>query len=290
VNDLAAALGADDLGGMEPLTPVARFGGGGYSGHGGGGGGGGGGDFPTGPYGGGRTPDVPAVLINDLPPFYPRRRALGRPILTLMALVAIGVGVWLYLDDIARRHAVAWFDDAYHALRRTGGENTVAKQKAREPGSPDSRPTSNATPPRPKSEVPRPVEARVPPPASEATAPPNPATREVTAGAAGATRPASVPVPSTEAVAATAAPTEFPFTAPDGQPETPLPPAALPEPDIESLRQQAKRVYVQALDAQRDRNYPEALRLYEQVRSTFPPEAWPNDLQLRLQLMRNQVK
>jgi hypothetical protein len=213
-------------------------------------------------------------------------------VLTFLAVAAIGVGLWLVLDDIARRRTVEWFQDAYHALRRTGGENTVAKQRGTDPaGGPNSRPsahTGKATHPKPES---KPAENALlpPPPATETS--PSPATREGVS--ASGTKPVSATAPA--AVATKAGPTEFPFTAPDGQPDqvvpatAPAPPPA-PPPDTEALTQKARSLYNQALAAQGNRDYREAVRLYEQVKATFPREVWPTDLEVKLRLARGQLK
>jgi hypothetical protein len=49
-------------------------------------------------------------------------------------------------------------------------------------------------------------------------------------------------------------------------------------------------LYKKAIDAQAARDFPEVVRLLERIKKTYPKEAWPGGLEVRLQIARGQVK
>jgi hypothetical protein len=291
VNDLAAAFHMQDLSAMAPMGAPLRAGGGGGIPGSGDGGRGGGGNFAFDPYGGGRAPDVPAVLVNDLPPFYPRRRTWGRPVVTLLLVGMLGVVIWLCFDDIARRRTAGWFQDAYHALRRTGGESTIARQREDPKPSAEARSGGGGKPGRPKTQ-PQQTQKTTPPSDVNATpaAAGAPASRPMAAAGAATT---TTHQPAPNAIASNAGPQEFPYTAPDHETIVPAPappPAAPAQPSLEVQQQEAMTLFNKAIDAQAARDFRAVVRLLEQIKTTYPKEAWPGGLDVRLQIARGQIK
>lgn len=70
------------------------------------------------------------------------------------------------------------------------------------------------------------------------------------------------------------------------RPQVPAPQAAPASNVSENPIQVARRLRVQALDAEADEQYDRARQLYEQIIQTLPRESWPSDVELRLAIVK----
>jgi hypothetical protein len=204
-----------------------------------------------------------------------------RPVRTLAALLLIALiagGIVMVMRPDWRETTKSWATEKWGTL--TASLETPAKpnstpakpaQSGKEPAlvSPVNKPTVVETPRPPAVTPPKPVQS--PEPAVVENRPPVPVPPPTV-------EPKIEPKPEPPPVAVTPPPKPQPAPV-----LVPLPDVSPDELTIEQATTRASELRLRAMDAQARGAWPDALQLYEQIQK-LPREAWPADLQLRLDI------
>lgn len=204
--------------------------------------------------------ELAAVFQLNLPPqdkpASPRRPLKIRKMIAAVLLLALLAGAaYLAYDPSARRSVIAWTEQTYLDIRQMLVPSKVVAQPS-EPA--NEQPTTPAPPhatPAPAPTAVAPAKPKIETPQPQAINPP----------------PAPEPIPQSES--------------PKADPE----PAQSDPADPDAMIQQARTLWRNAISAEADGDYAQAVRYYEQIKK-LPPVAWPGGLDLRLESARRHLK
>jgi len=229
--------------------------------------------------------ELAAVFQLNLPPQdkpanAPRPFKLRRLVAAAVLLALLVGTAYLVYDQSTRQKVFAWAEQTYLDIRHMLAPSKVVAQPNEKPDEPApppatlNQPAGNHQDPTPAPPAPA---APVAPPAPKMEMPSSPAPKvEPPVVETPKPQPAPEPAPKAES--------------PKPEPAQPEAQPAQNEPaDPDAMIQQARILWRNAISAEANGDYVQAVRCYEQIKK-MPPVAWPGGLDLRMEDARRHLK
>ncbi|MGN6626275.1 MAG: hypothetical protein ACTHLN_06620, partial [Tepidisphaeraceae bacterium] len=228
------------------------------------------------------------------------RKPVGpvKMLVTLLLILAVGVAIVMTMRPEWRDQSLAWVSGRWLQVRHSLEQPAAPKTPSERPAAPAPAVAVNppapavpkAAPSHPEANAPETNAAEVRPatPRPESTRVEAPPADSRSAEAKPAPAPAPAPAEAPKPAAVPIAPPPRPVvTAPKPEPVAPKPEAPAPAVEIpqnltiDQAISLASDLRNRAMDAEAKHDWATAVHLYEQI-MTLPRDAWPADVQLRL--------